>query len=159
MIFWFRAIWLRSKRLPFGWMRIGNDLEMSGVLWSTSFWIAKERSLLLLAKVHICEWNWAFWSTILQGERKTSQIGYPSSLPLLAAIESRSTWYQLSWEDSALTASFTLFKDSEGYACSDAKECWELLDCVDCSIKNLKEDSRLLKIDGPYFSSKQQVET
>ena len=31
-IFWFRAIWLRSKRLPFGWMRIGNDLEMSGVL-------------------------------------------------------------------------------------------------------------------------------
>ena len=31
-IFWFRAIWLRSKRLPFGAMRIGNDLEMSGVL-------------------------------------------------------------------------------------------------------------------------------
>ena len=32
VIFWFRAIWLRSKRLPFGAMRIGNDLEMSGVL-------------------------------------------------------------------------------------------------------------------------------
>ena len=32
LIFWFRAIWLRSKRLPFGAMRIGNDLEMSGVL-------------------------------------------------------------------------------------------------------------------------------
>ena len=31
-IFWFRAIWLRSKMLPFGAMRIGNDLEMSGVL-------------------------------------------------------------------------------------------------------------------------------
>ena len=31
-IFWFRAIWLRSKRLPFGAMWIGNDLEMSGVL-------------------------------------------------------------------------------------------------------------------------------
>ncbi len=31
-IFWFRAIWLISKRLPFGAMLIGNDLEMSGVL-------------------------------------------------------------------------------------------------------------------------------
>ena len=59
-IFWFRAIWLRSKRLPFGWVRIGNDLEMSGVLWSTSFWIAKERSLLSLAKVVIRGRKWAF---------------------------------------------------------------------------------------------------
>lgn len=32
VIFWLRTIWLRSKRLPFGAMRIGNDLEMSGVL-------------------------------------------------------------------------------------------------------------------------------
>ena len=31
-IFWFWTIQLRSKRLPFGAMRIGNDLEMSGVL-------------------------------------------------------------------------------------------------------------------------------
>ena len=31
-IFWFRTIWLRSKRLPFGEVWIGNDLEMSGVL-------------------------------------------------------------------------------------------------------------------------------
>lgn len=32
MIFWFWTIWLRSKRLPFGEVWIGNDLEMSGVL-------------------------------------------------------------------------------------------------------------------------------
>ena len=41
-------------------MWIGNDLEMSGVLWSTSFWIAKERSLLSLAKVVIRGRTWAF---------------------------------------------------------------------------------------------------
>ena len=32
LFFRIRAIWLRSKRLPLGWKRIGNDLEMSGVL-------------------------------------------------------------------------------------------------------------------------------
>ena len=41
-------------------MWIGNDLEMSGVLWSTSFWIAKERSLLSLAKIVIRGRKWVF---------------------------------------------------------------------------------------------------
>ena len=60
MIFRFWTISLDNRVLPLlgGWM--GNDLEMSGVLWGTLIWIAKERSLLLLAKVHICEWKWAF---------------------------------------------------------------------------------------------------
>ena len=56
-------------------MWIGNDLEMSGMLWSTSFWIAKERSLLLPAKVHICEWKWAsFLIFPLVSERKKARF-------------------------------------------------------------------------------------
>ena len=44
---------------------VGDDLKMSGVHWGTLFWIAKERSLLPLAKIHICERKWAFFRDFL----------------------------------------------------------------------------------------------
>lgn len=59
-IFRLRTILLSNRVLPLRDRWIGNDLEMSGVLWGTLFWITKERSLLSLAKVQICERKWAF---------------------------------------------------------------------------------------------------
>ena len=60
LIFRLRTILLSNRVLPLRDRWIGNDLEMSGVLWGTLFWITKERSLLSLAKVQICERKWAF---------------------------------------------------------------------------------------------------